>query len=52
MESGKYDNSAGDGYPPSAVKTFTLVQPGIFMPMLVKQITSAITAPNDILALY
>jgi len=52
MESGKYDNSAGDGYPPSAVKTFTLVQPGIFMPMLVKQITSTITAPNDILALY
>jgi len=52
MESGQWDDSAGDGYPPSAVKTFTLVQPGIFMPLLVKQITSVITAPNDILALY
>jgi hypothetical protein len=51
MESGEYDNSAGDGYPASAVKTFTLVPAGIFMPILVKQVTSA-TVTNDILALY
>ncbi len=51
MESGKWDGSAGDGYPASDVKTFTLVQPGIFMPILVKQVTSA-TVVNDILALY
>jgi len=52
LESGKYDNSIGDGYPPDAIKKFTLVQPGIFMPILVKQVISTIVAPNDILALY
>ena len=51
MEAGTYDNSAGDGYPAGDVKTFTLVQPGVFLPILVKQITSA-TVANDILALY
>ncbi len=51
MEAGTYDNSVGDGYPAGDVKTFTLVQPGVFLPILVKQITSA-TVANDILALY
>ena len=51
MEAAQWDGSAGDGYPAAAVKTFTLVQPGVFMPILVKQITSA-TVANDILALY
>ena len=51
MEGGTYDGSAGDGYPASDVKTFTLVPVGTFMPVLVKQITSA-TVANDILALY
>jgi hypothetical protein len=51
MEAAKWDGSAGDGYPAADVKTFTLVQPGVFMPILVKQVTSA-TVANDILALY
>ncbi len=51
LEAGTYDNSVGDGYPAGDVKTFTLVQPGVFLPILVKQITSA-TVANDILALY
>ena len=42
---------ANFGYAASDVRTFTLVPAGIFMPILVKQITSA-TVANDILALY
>ena len=51
MEAAKWDGSAGDGYPAADVKTFTLVPAGIFLPILVKQVTSA-TVVNDILALY
>jgi hypothetical protein len=39
------------GYDTSDVRTFTLVPVGTFMPVMVKQITSA-TVANDILALY
>jgi hypothetical protein len=39
------------GYAASDVRTFNLVPVGSFMPVMVKQITSA-TATNDILALY
>ena len=39
------------GYDASDVRTFTLVPVGSFMPVMVKQITSA-TVTNDILALY
>jgi len=51
MEAAKWDGSVGDGYPAADVKTFTLVPAGIFLPILVKQVTSA-TVVNDILALY
>jgi hypothetical protein len=39
------------GYDASDIRTFTLVPVGSFMPVMVKQITSA-TVTNDILALY
>jgi hypothetical protein len=43
--------AANFGYAASDVRTFTLMPVGIFMPILVKQITSP-TVTNDILALY
>jgi hypothetical protein len=52
MEAGRYDGSNGDGYPASDVRTFQLIPVGSFMPVLVKQITTVIAAPGDILALY
>ncbi len=52
MEAGTYDGSANNGYPAGDIKTFELVPVGSFMPILVKQVTSAIASAGDILALY
>lgn len=52
MEAGKYDGSIGDGYPTTDIKTFKLVPPGIFLPILVKQVINGIDSVGNILALY
>ena len=52
MEAGTYDGSATIGYSAKIVKTFELVPVGTFMPVMVKQVTSAIASAGDILALY
>jgi len=54
MEGATYTGDSGVdfGYAASDVRTFTLVPVGSFMPVMVKQITSPIVAPGDILALY